>query len=260
MSTIPKPQSDINLLGRKILITGGARGLGEAFARACLQAGAKVVITDVMHQLGETLAQDLNQQYPDRIRYFPMDVSQRKSIDAAMLSASNWLGGLDGLVNNAAVTNSGGKNMDEITEQTWDHVMQVNVKGVWLTSLAAVAHLAKSDAGRIVNLASDTALWGAPRLMAYVASKGAVMSMTKSMARELAAQGITVNAIAPGLTLVEATQYVPQARHDFYANGRAITRAQLPDDVTAAVLFLLAPSSGFITGQILPVNGGFYMQ
>jgi NAD(P)-dependent dehydrogenase (short-subunit alcohol dehydrogenase family) len=260
MSTIQMPQSDINLLGRKILITGGARGLGEAFARACLQAGAKVVITDVMHQLGETLAQHLNQQYPDCIRYFPMDVSQRESIDAAMLLASHWLGGLDGLVNNAAVTNSGGKNMDEITEQTWDHVMQVNVKGVWLTSLAAVAHLAKSDAGRIVNLASDTALWGAPRLMAYVASKGAVMSMTKSMARELAAQGITVNAIAPGLTLVEATQYVPQARHDFYANGRAITRAQLPDDVTAAVLFLLAPSSGFITGQILPVNGGFYMQ
>jgi NAD(P)-dependent dehydrogenase (short-subunit alcohol dehydrogenase family) len=260
MTSTDMASSDINLADRKILITGGARGLGEAFARACLQAGAKVVIADVMDTLGEALASELNQQYPERIRYFSMDVSQRESIDAAMQLATDWLGGLDGLVNNAAVTNSGGKNMDEITEETWDHVMQVNVKGVWLVSLAAVKYLEKSGAGRIVNLASDTALWGAPRLMAYVASKGAVMSMTKSMARELATQSITVNAIAPGLTLVEATQYVPQARHDFYANGRAITRAQMPSDVTAAVLFLLAPSSGFITGQILPVNGGFYMQ
>jgi NAD(P)-dependent dehydrogenase (short-subunit alcohol dehydrogenase family) len=260
MSDTVNLHSDINLTDRKILITCAARGLGEAFAIACLKAGAKVAITDVLHELGQALAEQLNQHYPDRIRYFPMDVGQRSSIDAAMHRACDWLGGLDGLVNNAAVTNSGGKNMDEITEETWDQVMQVNVKGVWLTSLAAVAYLAKSGTGRIVNLASDTALWGAPRLMAYVASKGAVMSMTKSMARELAAQSITVNAIAPGLTLVEATQYVPQVRHDFYANGRAITRAQLPNDVTAAVLFLLAPSSGFITGQILPVNGGFYMQ
>ena len=95
--------------------------------------------------------------------------------------------------------------------------------------------------------------------MAYVASKGAVISMTRFMARELGPQGITVNAIAPGLTLVEATQYVPQARHDHYRNSRAIKRAQVPEDITAAVLFLLSHGSGFITGQVLPVNGGFAM-
>ena len=117
--------------------------------------------------------------------------------------------------------------------------------------------LAASGRGRVVNLASDTALWGAPRLLAYVASKGAVVAMTRSLARELGAQQITVNAIAPGLTEVEATAYVPAARHQQYREGRAIARAQVPQDVTDAVLFLLAPGSGFITGQLLPVNGGF---
>ncbi len=95
--------------------------------------------------------------------------------------------------------------------------------------------------------------------MAYIASKGAVIAITRGMARELGAQGITVNAIAPGLTLVEATEYVPQDRHDHYLQGRAVPRAQVPRDVTAAALFLLTRASGFITGQLLPVNGGFVM-
>jgi NAD(P)-dependent dehydrogenase (short-subunit alcohol dehydrogenase family) len=245
--------SDINLADRRILITGGARGLGEAFARACIEAGAKVAISDILDERGQALAAEL------KAHYIHMDAANKASIDEGLQKAVALLGGLDGLINNAAVTNSGGKMMTEITEQTWDAVMNVNVKGVWLTTLAAMPHLAASGSGRVVNLASDTALWGAPRLMAYVTSKGAIMAMTKAMARELAEHGICVNAIAPGLTLVEATEYVPQARHDHYANGRAITRAQMPDDVTAAALFLLTPSSGFITGQILPVNGGFYM-
>jgi NAD(P)-dependent dehydrogenase (short-subunit alcohol dehydrogenase family) len=95
--------------------------------------------------------------------------------------------------------------------------------------------------------------------MAYIASKGAVIAMTRGMARELGAQGITVNAIAPGLTLVEATEYVPAERHDYYLKGRAVQRPQVPQDVTAAALFLMTRASGFITGQLLPVNGGFVM-
>ena len=102
-------------------------------------------------------------------------------------------------------------------------------------------------------------MWGAPRLLAYVASKGAVLAMTRSMAREMGGDAITVNAIAPGLTLVEATAYVPQARHQQYQEGRAIGRAQMPADITAAMLFLLTVGSGFVTGQVLPVNGGFAM-
>ena len=255
MTTSPSTASDISLTGRKVLVTGGARGLGEAFARALLGAGAQVVISDVLHERGQALAKELG----SGAHYLPMDLSDPAAIAAGVNAAAAHMGGLDGLVNNGAITNSGGKVMGDIATDMWDRVMSVNVRGTWLATVAARPHLAAGGSGRVVNLASDTALWGAPNLMAYVASKGAVMAMTRSMARELGPQGITVNAIAPGLTLVEATQYVPQARHDHYRNGRAIERAQMPEDVTEAVLFLLSRGSGFITGQVLPINGGFVM-
>ena len=249
-----------SLVGHRILITGGARGLGEAFVRACVAAGARVALTDVLHERGQALAAALNQGLAQPVaHYLPMDVSDQAAVEQAMAAAVEWLGGLDGLVNNAAITNSGGKDMADISVDTWDRVMAVNVRGPWLVTVAAQRWLQDSGRGRVVNIASDTALWGAPRLMAYVASKGAVMAMTRSMARELGAHGVTVNAVAPGLTLVGATEYVPEARHRLYSEGRAISRAQVPDDVVATVLFLLSEGSGYVTGQVLPVNGGFVM-
>ena len=248
-----------SLAGARILVTGGARGLGEAFVRACVDAGARVAFGDLLHERGEALARALCEKRPQCAAYFAMDLADPAAIKAATQAAAEWLGGIDGLVNNGAITNSGGKPMEEIALETWDGVMAVNVRGTWLTTVAARPWLKASGRGRVVNLASDTALWGAPRLMAYVASKGAVMAMTRSMARELGPQGITVNAVAPGLTLGESTEYVPQARHEHYRNGRAIERAQQADDITPAVLFLLSKGSGYITGQVLPVNGGFFM-
>jgi len=250
------PVLEINLTSRKVLVTGGARGLGEAFVRALVAAGASVAISDVLHARGVALADELGPQ----AFYVPLDLSDAAAIQSGVAAAAQLLGGLDGLINNGAITNSGGKAMADISVATWDQVMAVNVRGTWLTTVAAQPYLAASGQGRVVNLGSDTALWGATNLMAYVASKGAVMAMTHSMARELGPQGITVNAIAPGLTLVEATAYVPQVRHDHYQNGRAIQRPQVPEDLTSAVLFLLSRGSGYITGQVLPINGGFVMQ
>jgi NAD(P)-dependent dehydrogenase (short-subunit alcohol dehydrogenase family) len=245
----------LRLDGHRVLVTGSARGLGESFVRALVDAGARVAISDVLHDRGRALAQDLGRS----ACYVPMDLLDPAAIETGVAEAARLLGGLDGLINNAAVTNSGGKYFNEIAIDTWDRVMQVNVRGTWLVTRAAHPHLKASGRGRVVNLASDTALWGAPRLLAYVSSKGAVIAMTHALARELGPDGITVNAIAPGLTLVEATEYVPQDRHDHYLQGRAIARPQVPADVNAAALFLLSQGSGFITGQLLPVNGGFVM-
>ncbi len=239
------------LQGARILITGGARGLGADFARACSAAGARVVIADILEERGRETAAAIS------ATFVPLDLRDPASIEACARSTCEALGGLDGLVNCGAITDSGGRMVDEIEIDTWNRVMEVNVRGTWLMTCAVLPALKASDHGRVVNIASDTALWGAPRLMAYVASKGAIISMTRSLARELGPWSIAVNAIAPGLTEVEATQYVPQARHDHYLNGRAIQRSQVPADVSGTVVFLLSGAAGFVTGQTLPVNGGF---
>jgi NAD(P)-dependent dehydrogenase (short-subunit alcohol dehydrogenase family) len=136
--------------------------------------------------------------------------------------------------------------------------MSINVRGCWLMIKAIAPLLRRSSrGGRIVNLASDTALWGAPNLLHYVASKGAVISMTRSLSRELGREGITVNAIAPGLVRVPATAYVPEQRKQLYVDGAAIQRPHVPEDTVGAVTFLLSDAAGFISGQVLPINGGF---
>lgn len=246
------------LEGRRVLVTGGARGLGYAFAQAIAQAGARVVIADVLAGRVQQAACELSGMGLD-VTGVSLDLANPESIDACIKRTVKRLGGLDGLVNNASITNSGGKSCEELDIETWDQVMQVNVRGTWLMTRAALPALRESGRGAVINLASDTPLWGAPNLLAYVASKGAVIAMTRSLARELGNANITVNAIAPGLVLVEATAYVPEARHRLYTEQRAIQRPQLPDDVSGAVLFALSDLSRFITGQTLPVNGGFVM-
>jgi len=188
-----------------------------------------------------------------------VDLRDPASCRACADLAVELLGGLDGLVNNASITNSGGRSAQELELEMWDQVMEVNVRGAWLMSVACLTALRAGARGSIVNIASDTALWGAPNLLAYAASKGALISMTRSLARELGADNITVNAIAPGLTLVEATQYVPASRHELYRNQRALQRDQVPADLCGSVVFALSDLSRFMTGQLLAVNGGFVM-
>lgn len=245
------------LQGKKIIVTGAARGLGLGFAQAIAQAGAQVVMADILDELVHQEAADLNQQGLT-VYSTALDLSQPESVHQCAEFAIQKMGGLDGLVNCAALaTGVGGQDLMEYDPVLWDRVMTINVKGTWLMVQACVPYLKQSGSAKIVNIASDTALWGAPRLMAYVVSKGAILSMTRSMARELGEFEICVNTISPGLTLVEATEYVPQERHNLYVTGRAIQRQQHPQDLNGTAIYLLSDLASFVTGQNIPVNGGF---
>jgi NAD(P)-dependent dehydrogenase (short-subunit alcohol dehydrogenase family) len=244
------------LAGRTIVVTGAARGVGRAIAQACAKAGAALVLGDILADGGRAVAQELAKV--TQARFVPVDLNDPDSITAFARDVARHDGEIHGLVNNAAIaTNVGGKPFDEIELDLWDSVMRVNVRGTWLVTRALAPLFADGKHGRIVNIASDTALWGAPRLLAYVASKGAVIAMTRSLARELGPRGIGVTAVAPGILRCEATEYVPAERHRLYETGRAVPGPQAPEDIVDTVVFLLTPGALALTGQLLPVDAGF---
>jgi NAD(P)-dependent dehydrogenase (short-subunit alcohol dehydrogenase family) len=244
------------LAGHTIVVTGAARGVGRAIARACARQHARLVLGDILEDAGREVAQELTKA--TAARFVPVDLDDPDSISAFARDVAQREGEIHGLVNNAAIaTDVGGKAFDEIELDLWDRVMRVNVRGTWLITRALAPLFAEGGNGRIVNIASDTALWGAPRLLAYVASKGAVISMTRSLARELGPRGIGVTVVAPGILRGESTEYVPAERHRLYESARAIPGPQSADDIVDTVVFLLTPGALALTGQVLPVNAGF---
>ena len=245
--------------GKIVAVAGAGRGLGRAFAEAAAAEGAAtVIVAELIEEWGRDTAKALADRGVDA-HFLPLDLGDPASVAALGRDIAGRYGRLDGLVNNGAIaTGVGGRTFEEIDVEAWDRVMTVNVRGTWLAVRELAPLLRKADGGaRIVNMVSDTALWGAPKLLHYVASKGAVIAMTRSLARELGPDGIAVNAVAPGLVMVEATEDVAQERKDLYVAGRAMPRAQHPDDVVGAAMYLLSEGAAFVTGQVLPVNGGF---
>jgi NAD(P)-dependent dehydrogenase (short-subunit alcohol dehydrogenase family) len=239
--------------GRHILLTGAARGLGAVLAQGLADHGANLILADIAEEEGRAMA--------DRVgaMFLPVDLGEPSSIEALAGAAREATGGaLHGLVNNGAIaTGIGGIGFEEIEIESWDRVQRVNVRGTWLMTRACAPMLRASGSGRVVNVASDTALWGAPNLMSYVASKGAVMAMTRSLARELGPDRVGVSAVAPGILTTQSTEYVPAARHRHYGEGRAVPGPQGPDEITEVVAFLLSEGALTLTGQVLPVNNGF---
>ncbi|MFG2498935.1 SDR family oxidoreductase [Streptomyces sp. NPDC048441] len=248
--------TDVHADVRTVVITGAGRGLGLAMARRVGEDGFRVVVAEVDAARGAEAVTELRTEGLDA-HFVRCDVADPASV-ADLAASVRDLGQLYGLVNNAALANGvGGKQFQDIDVEAWDRLMAVNARSPWL--VAKALHPLFDSPGRIVNLASDAALYGSPRLAHYIASKGAVIALTRAMARELGDQGITVNAVAPGLTEVEATETVPAERHELYRAGRAISRPQQPDDLVGLVSFLLSEESRYLTGQVIAVNGGFTM-
>ncbi len=242
--------------GTVVVVTGGARGIGAALSRSLARQGAAVVVADVVD--AAPLVEELTAE-GRAASAVPTDVSDEAAWARLVAAVLEEHGRVDALVNNAAVYQGLGAKVPftEISVAEWDRVMAVNARGVWLGMRAVHPAMTARGHGRIVNIASATVHMGVPWFAHYTASKGAVIALTRSVAREVGRDGITVNAIAPGLVETEATftlndpSYVATAAH-----GRAVPRGMVPDDLCPAVSFLCSRDSGFITGQTVVVDGG----
>ncbi len=242
---------------RVIAVTGGASGIGFAFSEALARAGHQVVIADLRG--AAEAAERLKAQGLQAIGT-QTDVIKPAEVDGMVAQAVKAFGRLDVLVNNAGLfTTLALKPFDQISESEWMRVMEVNTLGPFVCAKAVVPEMRKNGFGRIVNIASTTPIKGTPNMLHYVASKGAVIAFTRSLARELGKDSITVNAIAPGFTLSDGV-----LENDMHSKmgdvvrktSRSLQRDQVPDDLVGALLFLASDGAGFITGQTIAVDGG----
>lgn len=244
--------------GKTVIITGGAQGIGASYARAVVREGGNAAVCDIL-DTSEIVA-----ELGDKAIGGKCDVTDEKSVTDFVASVIERFGRIDGLVNNAALFASLGKNMPfyEMDSADFDKVMQVNVRGVFEVSKAVVPHMRKQGYGKIVNISSGTTFKGTPGKAHYVASKGAVIALSRVMARECGQDGIRVNTVAPGFTLSEGVLDwgAEVAQHSAPSvNSRCIKRDQQPEDLDGAIVFLLAEDSDFISGQVLAVDGGSVM-
>lgn len=239
------------------IITGGASGIGLVLTKGMAAEGYAVVIADIMN--AKESAQELSEQGFDAVGV-KVDVTSIEDTKAMVDVAVDTFGGLDVLVNNAGIfTSLTLKPFDQISSEEWMKVMEVNTLGPFLCAKAAYPALKKSACARIINIASTSQMRGAPLMQHYTASKGAVVGFTRSLAREIGSQNITVNAIAPGFTLsagVLAAGMENVMNETIRKTSRSIQRDQMPEDLVGALLFLASEGSSFITGQTLAVDGG----
>jgi NAD(P)-dependent dehydrogenase (short-subunit alcohol dehydrogenase family) len=243
------------LAGKVAVVTGAAQGIGKAVAHGLAAEGARIVVADLQ---GADVAATA---FTDGIG-LEVDVADEDAVARMADEVTDRCGGIDILVNNAGLYASlPMRPFTEIPLEEWRRVMDVNVASMFLTCRAVVPRMRERGGGTILNVSSGTVFRGVPFVLHYVASKGAVVAMTRALARELGKDGIRVNCVAPGFTMTESVQEqeeVVRALRDVTIAARTIQRDQVPEDVVGAAVFLCSPAADFITGQTMVIDGGQY--
>jgi 3-oxoacyl-[acyl-carrier protein] reductase len=240
----------IDLTAKVAFVTGSTRGIGLAIAQALHAAGAKVAVVGREQTRAAAAAARLG----ERAAGFACDVAQGVQVEAAIAAAEAALGPIDILVNNAGLTRD--NLLLRLSEADWDAVLDANLKGAFHTTRIVIKGMMKRRAGRIVNITSIVGLTGNQGQANYAASKAGLIGFTKSVAKEYASRGVLVNCVAPGFIETDMTAALPDAARATLLEDIALGRLGRPEDVAGAVLFLASDLAGYITGQVLVVDGG----
>ena len=246
----------MELTGKVALVTGAAQGIGKAVALLLARHGADIAVSDVNLEKAEETVREI-QAIGRRSMAIRSDVSRLDDVERMVQTILEQMGKIDILVNNAGVARD--KLILRMTEEDWDMVLDVNLKGTFHCTKAVVRHMSKQRSGKIVNIASVVGEMGNVGQANYSASKAGVIGLTKTIAREFAQRGINVNAIAPGYIETPMTEALPEKAKEELKKMIPMERLGLPEDVAQAVLFLVSEASSYITGQVVNVNGGIYM-
>jgi NAD(P)-dependent dehydrogenase (short-subunit alcohol dehydrogenase family) len=244
-----------NLDGKVAIVTGGAQGIGRAIADRLAADGARIVIADLKG--ADAAAAD----FPDGVA-LTVDVASEDDVARMAAETVERCGAIDVLVNNAGLYASlAMRPFEQIPVDEWRQVMDVNVLSMFLTCRAVVPRMREQGGGRIVNISSGTPFRGVPFVLHYVTSKGAIVALTRALAKELGGDEILVNCVAPGFTMSAGVQEHPEvieALRDVSVSSRTIKRDMVPEDIVGAVAFLCGPESTFLTGQTMVIDGGQY--
>ncbi len=250
-----EPKPNLTFSGQVALVTGASQGIGETIAVELAAENLAVALVDIQEEKLRDVASRIVAAGGKGFAY-PADVSRFDEAAAVVESVIREQGSLDYLVNNAGITRD--NLLMRMREEEWDSVLGVNLKGVFNFSRAAIRAMVSRRFGRIVNISSVVGMMGNPGQVNYAASKAGVIGFSKSLAREVAARGITVNCVAPGYIATAMTEVLPEEVKKAFLELIPMKRMGTPDDVAQAVKFLLSDQAAYITGQVIHVNGGMY--